>query len=154
MPEVWGPEQVLTVANDQDEVIRGRPLSDDERLLIEWGRETQKATISTFQSALKEFMTLNATLLGGSVVFLSASVAPEWARFVAMLSFLVGLIAAVVGMVPFDSAVDLSDPTSIATHKTAALARKRFAFFVTGTAVVFGLVVAFLGVVARAGGWG
>lgn len=119
-----------------------RPPTDEEVFYQEWGRETLKANIGTATDVLKQLITINVALLGGGVAFLEGSDVGSIPRALILFSFFVGLVIALLGVIPTESKIDLRVPAEVKRHKSEALGRKRLCLGVSAAFTVFGLLVA------------
>lgn len=100
-------------------------LTPEEEFYLEWGRETQKAGTSAALDTLQRLMSLNGTMLGGSLLLWQSSSTSNWARPTCCFLFLTALISAFLGMLPSYSKVDLGNPAAIKLFKINLL-RQRY----------------------------
>jgi len=125
-------------------MVSGRPPSDEELLYIQWVRETLKNNINLANDVLKQLLTLNTALLGGSVLFLAQNMMPGFIRFFAILSFFAALIVSFLGVLPYEAHLDIKNVMAIRNHKKRTLDHKRK--FLWGSALCsalgFGIVIA------------
>ncbi len=54
-------------------IPEGSRPSEEEEFYVAWGRETLKSNLVFANEVLRQLVTLSATLLGGSIAFLDAS---------------------------------------------------------------------------------
>jgi len=131
--------------NDSSEspIPIGREPSKETKFFLAWGRESLKANLTLANDALKQLVTLSATLLGGSVVFLDASLMGVSFRALAIAGFFCSLIFSFFGMMPCEEAVLLQAPGDIKEHKKRALSKKRLWLWLSGgsMAAAFGITI-------------
>jgi hypothetical protein len=84
---------------DEDFPLGGTP-TEEQLLFAEIGREQIKRSIPALNEALQRLVTLNAGLLGGSLVFLKPELAPAWSRWPAIICFFFSLFVAIWGGLP------------------------------------------------------
>jgi hypothetical protein len=53
-----------------NEPVKSLPPSDEDIFYLKWGEETIKKNIENAHGVLTQFLTLNVSLMGGSIVFL------------------------------------------------------------------------------------
>lgn len=128
-------------------VIKGAPPSAEELFYLQWARETQKRNSDLANQVLRQLVTLYASLLGGSIVFLKKEFlrSPYWETV--MILFFLGLVLAFVGSMPYEGRVDVRQPQEIKRHKQSALAWKRFFLWSAGLSGALGFAMAMMGVV-------
>ncbi|MGH2509771.1 MAG: hypothetical protein ACRDHZ_20520 [Ktedonobacteraceae bacterium] len=125
-------------------VIGTAPTEDDE-FYIAWGRETFKNNISYLNDVLRQFITLNATLLGGSFVFLDDKIIDSNFKFWVLIILLASLTVAIIGIMPYGLRVDLRVASDIRRHKTF-VTRLTFIFLViTAILLICAFMVALIG---------
>jgi hypothetical protein len=107
--------------------------------MLQWGRDTVKENLARCFEAHKAILTLSTSLLGGTAAFLKEDVLPQPYRGAALALFFVSLLLSFIGLVPFESTVDLRVPADISSHKTRALRFKRCLLAGAGAALVLGL---------------
>jgi type III secretory pathway component EscV len=125
-------------------MVSGRPPSDEESFYTRWARETLKRNINLANEILKQLVTLNTALLGGSVLFLAENMMPGPLRFLAILSFFAALIVSFFGVLPYEAHLDIKNVTAIRNHKQRALHHKRKYLWGSAlcSALGFGFVIA------------
>ncbi len=128
-------------------VIKGAPPSAEELFYLQWARETQKRNSDLANQTLRQMVTLYASLLGGSIVFLKKDFlgSPYWEAV--MVLFFLGLVLAFIGSMPYEGLVDVRQPQEIKRHKQAALAWKRRYLWTAGSLGAAGFLVATVGIV-------
>ena len=129
------------------EPIKSTPPSDDDLFYINWGKETVKKNIENAHSVLSQFLTLNVSLMGGSIVFLKPEhINNVW--LIASLSFFfLGLCISFAGVLPHETEVSMISPSEIKRHKTAALWKKRRFMWLCSMATGGGLLILAIGVI-------
>jgi len=130
--------------NSTPEIPTGRPPSEDTEFYLAWGRESLKANLKFANEVLRQLVTLNASLLGGSIVFIEEALIGNLFRWLAIAGFLLALVFSFLGMMPYEGSVSLRKPDEIRMHKSRALAQKRFCLWTAGylMAMAFGIVIA------------
>lgn len=136
--------------NAPDEVIEAeaQPADPVDVFHLEWARETLKRNLPFANEVLRSLMTLSATMLGGSIAFLDRVSSP-WARIVAIICFLLALIASLLGVRPFEGTTELQIPSRIKEHKEKALKKKQDCLRWAGSLLYLGFLVALLGVLTH-----
>lgn len=132
-------------------VYEGVPTSARDNFLIDWGLDTWRKSAERLADALQRVVTLNVTLLGGSLVFLREEVAPAWARLAAMGAFLLSLALALAGSLPRTARLDPEDPDAVLAYKSRVADAREWWLRGATWALWAGLAVAVAGVAARAG---
>lgn len=127
--------------------IESLPPSNEDLFYLKWGEETIKKNIENAHALLSQFLTLNVSLMGGSIVFLNPNyISKDW--LIASLSlFFTGLCIAFIGLLPHESNVSAISPSAIKTHKEDALFKKRCFLWSCATAIGVGLVTLAIGVI-------
>jgi hypothetical protein len=134
-----------------EEILEGRPPSEEEKFYLQWGRETFKRNLAFANDLLRALITLTAALLAGTVGLLSETVVHPAFRVIVTGLLLLSLTAALVGAFPYRADVDLRVPALIRLHKENAqrvklrwLARAGTLLGVAGAAAIAGLVARWL----------
>ena len=122
------------------------PVTEEEKFYMEWGKETLKTNIERANNVLQQFLTLNTALLGGSVVFLSQEILGKMFHGISIACLFIGLVLAFLGIIPYESKVQLNIPADIKNHKEKALKDKRCFLWATAIATGSGLLIAAIGV--------
>ena len=127
--------------------LKTEPATQTEIFYCELGKELVKRELPFLNDVLRSLMTLNVSLLGGGIFFLSAGVCIPGLRMAAMMLFFLSLLFAFAGVLPKTEQAELFAPyliqdavKRITDWKTALL--KGAAVF-----LILGLALAFLGVV-------
>lgn len=132
--------------------LTGRPATDEEVFLLDWGRETYKGTIPRLNDALGRVITLSTALLGGSIYFVKDDALPPFFRVMAMFCFLAALSAAFAGTLFRRETVRLRDPEAIRKFKDEVATHRDWWLQVACWAVWAGLWFATAGVVVKQAG--
>ena len=127
-------------------VQTGRPPSEEEQFYLAWGRESLKTNLQLVNNVLQQFLTLSASLAGGSVLFLSKDTIPAHLITPVLLLFMGALVASLVGMFPYVGNIDLASPVRIKLHKERALRYKRRWMGAAFVLLIAGLGLAVYGV--------
>lgn len=130
------------IEEDEQRVLPAMRATDEEKFYIEWGRETLKNNLTFANEILRQLVTLNATLLGGSIAFLSDNVIDATLKTVIICFFLLSLIVSFVGIMPYESSVDLRIPAEIRQNRQLALKWKRRYLWTAGGLLALGFGVA------------
>ncbi|MCB1936297.1 MAG: hypothetical protein KDF59_10185 [Nitrosomonas sp.] len=130
--------------NEPSTKATSQPPTEEELFYLEWGKETVKSNINIATDVLKQFIAINVVLLGGGAAFLEGSDISVLSRSVILISFLLGLIVSIIGVVPKESKVDFRVPKQIKAHKSKALMKKRCFLYLSAAFTVFGLLMAAL----------
>ena len=101
-----------------------KPLTPEDEFYLEWGRETQKASISTTLDTLQRLISLNGTMLGGSLLLWQTLSSPSWMKPACCILLLLSLLAAFWGALPSSQDVDPDDPAAIKKFKERLLSRR------------------------------
>ena len=126
----------------------GRPSSDD-MFYFRWGRETVKNNLTLVNEVLRQLVTLNSALLGGSIAFLDDSVVGAAFKPWIVFAFLASLIGSFLGMMPYEATVDVRVPEEVKRHKDDALRSKRRYLWTAGGCMALGFALAVGGMIAR-----
>ena len=124
---------------------RGKQPSEEDEFYFQWGMESQKNNIVLANDILKQFITLNSTLLGGSVVFIDSAVMSPSAKNIVIIFFFLGLAAAFFGVLPYERKVLRASPTEVEKYKASALKKKRSFLWLAALFMAIGFLVAILG---------
>jgi len=130
-----------------NEPVQSLPPSDEDIFYLKWGEETIKKNIENAHGVLTQFLTLNVSLMGGSIVFLDPKHINQVWLITSLSLFFIGLCISFVGLLPHESSVSRISPSDIKRHKQQALRKKRSFMWCCATATGGGLVVLGLGVI-------
>jgi hypothetical protein len=131
--------------SDEAGVVVGRAPSPDEVLYTEIGADMVKRVLPFVNEVLRQLVTLSATLAGGSAAFLSDALVGPWLKVPAVVCFLLALVAAFAGMLPYNAAVAWTQPHDVKRTVDRALAWKGGCLRVAAAAIVAGLVAVVAG---------
>jgi hypothetical protein len=126
-------------------VLEATTPSEEEKFYIEWGRETIKNNLIFANEVLRELVTLNSALLGGSIAFLDDTMLDPTLKPIVVALFLLSLIVSFLGIMPYESFVDLRVPDQIQQHKRRALRWKRRFLWTAGGLIALSFTVAITG---------
>lgn len=113
------------------------------------GRETLKNNINFLNEVLRQLVSLNVALLGGSVIFLNDTFMNSTFKVFVILVFLLSLMFSFVGIMPYGRSVDLRVAEDIRKHKRFVLT---FKLYFTGTAGILlgaGFILALIGILVH-----
>lgn len=128
-------------------VMAGSPPSEDEEFYVLWGRETLKNNLAFTNDVLRQLVTLNTALLGGSIAFLDEKLISSTFKGGIVVLFFLSLITSFVGMMPYQHSVDLRLAEEIRQHKENAFRWKRYCLWVAGILLASGFIIALIGIV-------
>ena len=123
----------------------GHPPSDEEDFYLTWGQELPKTNLALLNDVLKQLVTLNTALLGGSVVFLSRTVMGAEFRNAVISMFLLSLCTAFVGILPYIRRIILRDPNHVKQVIQSAFTWKLHLVRIAAAFLVLGFIVALVG---------
>ncbi|HEY0072564.1 MAG TPA: hypothetical protein VGB77_00560 [Abditibacteriaceae bacterium] len=127
-------------------LLEAQETTAEHSFYVAWGRETIKNNISLANDVLRQFLSLNTTLLGGSLVFLDPKLISSAFRWFALTMFFLSFIVCLFGIVPFEGQADIRIPEDIRKHKEKALLWKRRCFWAASILIVAGLAVIAVGI--------
>jgi len=125
-------------------VATAKKPTPEETFYADWARESIRHNLDLANDILRQLITLNTALLGGSVLFLDEHLVPSPLRFLAILSFLVALILSFLGVLPYEGQVDIRNITAVREHKQKAFRHKHAFLWYSafGMALGFGFAIA------------
>lgn len=132
-----------------DTIQEGTPPTGDDKFFTLWGRESLKNNLVLANEALRQLVTLNSALLGGSIAFLDEKVITPYFKVWVIVAFFFSLIVSFLGMMPYEGSVDLRIPEQIKQHKEKALKSKRWYLWTAGLFLGLGFAFALLGMISR-----
>jgi hypothetical protein len=104
--------------------VRGTPPSEEEMFYFSWGQEAYKDRLKLLGETLRQLLTLNATLLAGSLILLDSTKVPPDAVKVVSASFFLSLAASFIGIIPFRGRLDPSDPQEMKAFVEGMVSRR------------------------------
>jgi hypothetical protein len=125
--------------------IVGRPPSDEEEFYLTWGQELPKNSLTLLNDVLKQLVTLNTALLGGSVVFLNGAVMDAWFRNVVIIMFFLSLCTSFVGILPYIRKTILDNPDTVKLVIRSAFTWKLWLIRIAAAFLALGFIVALVG---------
>jgi hypothetical protein len=134
--------------NHNPEIQEGQAPTEEDKFYIQWGRETIKNNLNFANEVLRQLITLNSALLGGSIVFLDEKLVKPPFRGLVISAFTLSLIFSFIGMMPYEATIDIRSPQDIKDHKQKALKHKRIYLWIAGFLILAGFLIAFAGVMA------
>lgn len=114
--------------------------TSEELSLVKFGMELRKSTFTTLNTSLGHLVTLSATLLGGSTVFLDASIVGEVHRLIVLPALFAALVCSFCGLVPYNRTLRLGDTNQIKDFLEGAYEWKTT--FISLTAIALGIAFA------------
>ncbi len=102
---------------DKTTPIKATAPSEDDEFYISWGRETLKNNINFLNEVLRQLVSLNVALLGGSIIFLDNRFVDDTFKVIVILAFLFSLMFSFAGIMPYGRSVDLRVAEDIRKHK-------------------------------------
>ncbi|MGH7802415.1 MAG: hypothetical protein ACREOW_17610 [Thermodesulfobacteriota bacterium] len=136
-------------SNNEESIISGRQLTEEEKFYVAWGRESLKNNLILVNEVLRQLLTLSSALLGGSIIFIDEKIMDSHAKVVIIFLFLLSLVVSFLGMLPFEGSIDPRNPLLIKQHKEAALKWKRFFLWTASVLLISGFVLALIGIIVR-----
>jgi ribose/xylose/arabinose/galactoside ABC-type transport system permease subunit len=124
-------------------IVDSTPLTEEDEFYLDWGQETVKNNISLVNDVLKQCVSINGLLLGGSILFIEQTRIDGSVRVVIVLCFVASLASAFFGVLPFKGNVILERPSEIKLHKAAALSHKMKWLLASAALLIIGLSVGF-----------
>ena len=135
--------------NQNQQPIKATAPSEDDEFYISWGRETLKQNLVFANEVLRQLVTLNVALLGGSIIFLDNKFVDTNIKALAILFFFISLAISFIGIMPYTRSVDLRVADDIRKHKKSALIHKRYYLGVAGGLIGFGFITIFYGLLTH-----
>jgi hypothetical protein len=127
----------------------GPPVGTDptaeEKFYLDWGLETVKSNISRLNELLRNLVTLSVSLLAGSVVFYGDAMTTPFFKGMTTAALIAAAIVSVLGSIPEQYKIDLSDPNQIKAAKAQTLAKKKIWYQASAILLLAGLCFAALG---------
>ncbi len=127
-------------------VQTAKSLSDEEKSLLDWGKDSRKNNLAIANEVLGKIATLSATIAGGGVILLNETVIVKFLIAPILVLFLISLATSFRGVLPYKADVDLDSPTEIETHKAQALEYKLKKIQISSICFFLGLSLAVVGV--------
>ena len=123
--------------------------TEKELFYLSWGPEIMKNSFNLTNELLKQQISICTALIGASLIFQdilgktskttkSLEHAPKL-QFVVAMFFFLGLIAAFVGLIPFQREVCLDSPDDIERFHKDALSFKRICYYISSICIFIGL---------------
>lgn len=128
--------------------VGGEP-TPEEKFYLDWGLETVKANISRLSELQKNLVTASIALLGGSIVFYGETMTTPFFKWLTTAALIAAAIVSILGAIPEQYGLDLSDPYQIQAAKAAVLETKRKWYQASATLLLAGLCFAALGMAVR-----
>lgn len=132
---------------NKNQILEGSPPNEDDIFYISWGRESLKNNLVFANEVLRQLVTLNSALLGGSIAFLDETIIAVSFKVWVIVAFFLSLIMSFVGMMPYEGSVDLRIPKQIKQHKEDALKSKRCYLWIAGILLGIGFGIALAGII-------
>lgn len=127
---------------DKEKTEIGSKPSSEELFLLEWGKESLKNNIKLVNDLLSRFTTINIAFAGGAVI--QNLIQDPIYKISAIIIFLLGFGVALIGIYPYESEIDLSDPQEIKSYMFNALKYKKRFLFSSVILTVIGLTWAIM----------
>jgi hypothetical protein len=134
---------------DKSKPIKGTAPSEDDEFYISWGRETLKNNINFLNEVLRQLVSLNVALLGGSIIFLDNRFVNDTFKALVMLAFLFSLMFSFAGIMPYGRSVDLRVAEDIRKHKRFVFSLKFYFTVMAGILLGAGFIVALVGLLVH-----
>ncbi len=124
--------------------VKGRPPSDEEIFYLQLGSELLKSSLQITNDILKQLIGINSVLLGGSIAVLDRVLDNPLAKKVTLLSFLISLIFAIIGIMPYEKKILINSPDMVKSFQKGALRHKRIFIWLSASVMIIGFVSAIL----------
>ncbi len=134
---------------NKNKPIQATAPSEDDEFYIAWGRETLKNNITFANEVLRQLVSLNVALLGGSIIFLDDKLLDSTFKLFIILAFLLSLIFSFAGIMPFGRYVDLRVAEDIRRHKRLVLSWKLYFLGTAGVLLGIGFILALAGILVH-----
>lgn len=121
---------------------KGKPLNDDQKFYLEWGKESIKNNIKLLNDMLSKMIVLNASFAGGAVV--QKVIIDSTPKTILIVIFLIALVISFIGYMPFENAIDISAPNEIKVHKKKALKHKRIYLWLAASIMCIGFSISII----------
>ncbi|WP_298898656.1 hypothetical protein [uncultured Psychroserpens sp.] len=125
---------------DEDEVIQGEPLSEEDKFYLDWAKENLKENVKLANDILKLIITLSSGILGISLVFDQIMSNNEF-KLLSILLFFISLIIAFIGVLPLKKKIDILSPSEIRDFEREALKHKLCFLRISGIIAVLGFTI-------------
>ncbi len=136
-------------AGKKSQIIEAQPPSEEDHFYLTWGRETLKNNLAFTNEVLRQLVTLNVSLLGGSIAFLDEKLIDPNFKKVVIILFFLSLVVSFIGMMPYQSTVDLRIPAKIKENRAKAFKWKRRCLWIAGGLLGAAFVTALLGLIVH-----
>lgn len=130
-------------------VLEGCLPTEDDKFYVSWGRESLKNNLTHANEVLRQLVTLNSALLGGSIAFVDPTIIAIPFKVGVIIAFFVSLILSFLGIMPYEGAPDLRKPKDIKQHKEDALKSKRCYLWSSGLLLGVGFGFALAGILVK-----
>lgn len=130
-------------------VMIGKPLTPKEKFFLSWAEQSLSSALPFVNEVLRHLVTLTSTLLGGSIVFLSADMIGKTPHLLAVVGFFLALALSFIGMMPFSGHIDFQDPARNEEHLTSTLKMKMRLCRAAGLLILAGFVCAIVGLLIK-----
>ncbi|OAB78402.1 hypothetical protein [Cochleicola gelatinilyticus] len=129
-----------TVEENEEEVLAGRLVSEEDKFHLEWARESIKENIKLANDILRQLITLCTASLGISLIFENI-LSNEIFKIITILFFFLALVIALLGILPYEKTIDTSSPSEVKTFHNNALKHKLKYVWTSGVALVIGFAI-------------
>jgi hypothetical protein len=125
--------------------IKSRKQTEREKFFLNLGPELIKNQIPLASELLKQQITICIALLTVSLIFDKIFDEKSSIKLFVMLAFFIGLLAAFIGLMPFDRQdVCMESPEDIEWFHRDALRFKKICFCISGCMIIIGLFLIIL----------
>lgn len=132
-------------------ITEGRPPTDEENMLVDYGIAQFKQTVSNAKDTLGKFLTLDMALIGGTFALIKNSPFPFGCTITILILLACSLSASFYGLWPWGSNVYVFSPESVYAWHCDVVARKKRALTYTAMFFFAALITAIVGVIVKGG---
>jgi hypothetical protein len=136
-------------ASTPEIVVAGEIPTEEEVFYVEWGFETIKNNLKFLNEVLRQLVTLSATLLGGSIAFLDATLIGAKVKNAAVAVFFLALIVSFLGILPHRGEIDPQNANSVKRHKDTVYKWKSFYLLLTEIFLALGFLITVIGMITH-----
>ena len=126
-----------------EEVLAGKPVSEYDDFYLKLAKENIKENVNLANDILKQFITLCTALLGISLIF-EEILYNDIFKLFTIIAFFIGLLVALIGVLPFEKQIDILSPSEIKNYHKKALKHKLLYVWISSFSLVsgFGIIIA------------
>ena len=129
--------------------VEGELASNVEVLYHQIGEDLAKKQLPFTNDLLRQLLTMSVSLAGGGLYFLDDKMCDKGFKLVAVGMFFVGVIFALLGVLPYRDRFCISAPHQVKDFVDRAITWKDGMIWGASIFLFFGLIVAFVGVLVK-----